>query len=193
MYRCSALPSLLPFSCAGSFLLRDYYPVSDGFSVWVKRGLCSADSLINILLFVLGYIPGLIHAWYIIARYPEEYEPIDPSADDYENGRVTYYYVSRDPLPPQQPGPAASGAPDGGRAHRQLQRGPSYGAIRSQAQGDAHGQGPAQPAEPPTQEQQQKNQGEAEGSGRPPPSYAEAVKGDNKIQTGPPPPPPQGS
>lgn len=49
--------------------------------VWIKVGLCSADSLINILLCCLGYLPGLIHAWYIIARYPEhnhdQYAPVD--------------------------------------------------------------------------------------------------------------------
>lgn len=38
--------------------------------VWIRRGICSADSLINILLCVLGYFPGLIHSWYIIAKYP---------------------------------------------------------------------------------------------------------------------------
>jgi uncharacterized membrane protein YqaE (UPF0057 family) len=31
--------------------------------VWVKSGICSADSLINICLCVLGFIPGLLHAW----------------------------------------------------------------------------------------------------------------------------------
>lgn len=38
--------------------------------VWIRRGICSADSLINILLCILGYFPGLIHSWYIIAKYP---------------------------------------------------------------------------------------------------------------------------
>lgn len=38
--------------------------------VWIRRGLCSADSFINILLCILGYFPGLIHSWYIIAKYP---------------------------------------------------------------------------------------------------------------------------
>jgi hypothetical protein len=33
------------------------------FIVWVKRGICSADSFINIALCCLGYLPGLIHAW----------------------------------------------------------------------------------------------------------------------------------
>lgn len=38
--------------------------------VWIRRGLCTCDSLINILLCMLGYFPGLIHSWYIIAKYP---------------------------------------------------------------------------------------------------------------------------
>lgn len=38
--------------------------------VWIRRGICSSDSLINILLCILGYFPGLIHSWYIIAKYP---------------------------------------------------------------------------------------------------------------------------
>lgn len=38
--------------------------------VWIRRGICSCDSLINILLCFLGYFPGLIHSWYIIAKYP---------------------------------------------------------------------------------------------------------------------------
>ncbi|KAI1002616.1 hypothetical protein K3495_g5580 [Podosphaera aphanis] len=49
-------------------------------AVWVKRGVCSADSLINLLLCALGGIPGLLHAWYIITKYPEDEErsPNDP-------------------------------------------------------------------------------------------------------------------
>jgi uncharacterized membrane protein YqaE (UPF0057 family) len=37
-------------------------------AVWVKRGICSADSFINIALCCLGYLPGLIHAWVSPAR-----------------------------------------------------------------------------------------------------------------------------
>lgn len=40
--------------------------------VWIRRGLCSIDGFINIALCCLGYIPGLIHSWYIIAHYPED-------------------------------------------------------------------------------------------------------------------------
>jgi len=36
--------------------------------VFLERG-CGADFLINILLTCLGYIPGIIHALYIILKY----------------------------------------------------------------------------------------------------------------------------
>ncbi|PRT56914.1 Plasma membrane proteolipid 31 [Wickerhamiella sorbophila] len=47
-----------------------------------KRGFCSADFLINIALCILGFLPGLIHAWYIIAKYPQ-----DADIDDIEAHR----------------------------------------------------------------------------------------------------------
>ncbi|KAJ6571635.1 hypothetical protein B0H19DRAFT_1255593 [Mycena capillaripes] len=37
-------------------------------SVFMKRGLL-ADFWINICLTILGWIPGVIHAWYIISRH----------------------------------------------------------------------------------------------------------------------------
>ncbi|CAD0023107.1 unnamed protein product, partial [Aureobasidium pullulans] len=36
--------------------------------VFLERG-CGADLLINLLLTILGYIPGIIHALYIILKY----------------------------------------------------------------------------------------------------------------------------
>ncbi|KAL1944566.1 hypothetical protein VTO73DRAFT_2996 [Trametes versicolor] len=36
--------------------------------VFLERG-CNSDFLINILLTILGYIPGIIHALYIILKY----------------------------------------------------------------------------------------------------------------------------
>jgi uncharacterized membrane protein YqaE (UPF0057 family) len=35
--------------------------------VFIRRG-CSADLLINIMLDILGWIPGVIHSWYIISK-----------------------------------------------------------------------------------------------------------------------------
>ncbi|KAF7338372.1 Plasma membrane proteolipid Pmp3 [Mycena venus] len=36
--------------------------------VFLERG-CGSDLLINILLTILGFIPGIIHALYIILKY----------------------------------------------------------------------------------------------------------------------------
>ncbi|KAF7952982.1 hypothetical protein EAE96_006204 [Botrytis aclada] len=36
--------------------------------VFLERG-CGADLLINLILTILGYIPGIIHALYIILKY----------------------------------------------------------------------------------------------------------------------------
>ncbi|KAB8235790.1 hypothetical protein ETB97_012631 [Aspergillus alliaceus] len=140
-------------------------------AVWIKVGICTADSIINLALCCLGYVPGLLHAWYIILKYPEldfddpYYQPIPGEAHrrDVENGHVTYYYVS----------------------HQQIENPSqrSYGTVA-----------PAQAAQNPSQQQRQptpKPQGEpAAGSSsdqtqsdsRPPPTYAEAVKGDHKVQ-----------
>lgn len=56
-------------------------------AVWLKRGLCSKDFLINLLLFLLGFIPGLIHALYIISRHPYEENRIRISDNDNDDGQ----------------------------------------------------------------------------------------------------------
>ncbi|KAK5625017.1 hypothetical protein RRF57_000733 [Xylaria bambusicola] len=138
------------------------------YPVWVKCGLCSADSIINILLCFLGYIPGLFHAWYIIAKFPDtaEYERV--TQQDYEHGhhneRVTYVIV---PAPHTQ---AQQQSHQQQAKHSQQQV--SYGTTSSNTAGPASS-----------------NQNEASGSSgsnnneRAPPTYAEAVKGDHKIQS----------
>lgn len=134
---------------------------TDSFTVWIKSGICTADSLINILLCTLGYVPGVIHAWYIISLYPEpsnyEYETI-PN-DQGENGRVAYYHVSH------QPSIEASrqqALPQGQHPPQQSQR--DYGTT----------QGAAVPEE---------QRGESSAEGGVPPSYEQAIKGDHKVQT----------
>ncbi|KAJ5607060.1 hypothetical protein N7537_003679 [Penicillium hordei] len=134
-------------------------------AVWVKTGFCTADSIINITLTLLCFFPGLIHAWYIILKYPEPndddvaYEPIPGGGSrrrDLENGNVTYYYVSHQPI--QHPS----------------QRG--YGTV------NPHGQpAPAPANKPHNQTEDSGNAGSS--SAPPPPTYAEAVKGDNKVQS----------
>ena len=129
---------------------------------------------------MLGYIPGLLHSWYIIAKFPEgtcEHDEIyyhTVPADGGEGGhaggarveRVTYYYVR------------SNGGRNNMRGGQQQQRGPerqagmSYGTV---------GTGQQQPAQGPTQMPPQQ-QGESSQEGVPP-SYQEAVQGDHKVQT----------
>ncbi|CAG8429379.1 unnamed protein product [Penicillium salamii] len=132
-------------------------------AVWVKVGLCTADSVINLALCCLGFLPGLIHAWYIIFKNPEPdydaiaYEPIPGGGSqrrDLENGNVTYYYVSRQ---------SAQDQPQPQRA---------YGTVQGQ-------QAPAKNSN--TQGNQDSGNGSS--SANPPPTYAEAVRGDNKVQS----------
>lgn len=51
--------------------------------VWIKCGICSAESVINICLCLLGYIPGVLHSLYIIAKYPIRYVVLDEEAQVY--------------------------------------------------------------------------------------------------------------
>ena len=140
--------------------------------VWIKAGICTADSLINLALCLLGYIPGLIHAWYIILKYPEPdydevgYEPIPGGSSqrrDLENGRVTYYYVSHQP--PQHPSQRSYGSTDQQPKQQSTQQSPQPKPSHQPQLGVAGSS----------------NEGQTEA--RPPPTYAEAVRGDHKIQT----------
>ncbi|SLM36346.1 Proteolipid membrane potential modulator [Lasallia pustulata] len=132
-------------------------------AVWIKRGLCSADSLINLALCCLGFIPGLLHAWYIIARYPEApdsaYERAPP--DGGENGHVTYYYVAQRGGEEHRGGQGQRGGD--GRAHG------GYGTVGESMRVGGRGEG-AQP-------------GGSAYAGAVPPSYEQAVGADNKVQT----------
>lgn len=137
-------------------------------AVWVKSGLCSADSLINILLCCLGYIPGLLHAWYIIAKNPDPCSDYAELPQDAENGRVTYVYV--------QGGPGPAG---------RQQRGP----VKHSAGTPLAGYGAIAPMAPPVHQEQDGTwaggPGEGSSSGPAPPPYEQAVAqpGDHKIQT----------
>ena len=120
--------------------------------VWVKRGLCSADSFINLALCLLGFLPGLLHAWYIISTTPDNYDyDYTTVSGDAERGqaRVDYIVVQDNtsaPLPQQQ-------------QQQQL----SYGTT-AKAQKLVKGSGGGS-------------------SGEVPPPYAEAVRGDHKVQS----------
>ncbi|RKF81570.1 hypothetical protein GcM1_05775 [Golovinomyces cichoracearum] len=54
------------------------------FIVWYKCGIISADFIINICLCLLGGIPGIAHAWYIIYILSRDYN--DPSMRNTEHG-----------------------------------------------------------------------------------------------------------
>ncbi|EGE02259.1 stress response RCI peptide [Trichophyton equinum CBS 127.97] len=153
-------------------------------AVWIKVGVCSADSLINIALCCLGYVPGLLHAWYIILKYPEAddeypdgYRPIvgHGQRGDAEAGRVTYYYIAHEQAHPNQHHHQ--------QQQQQQQQQRSYGT-------NVNPESRAAPPPPVPQKPHQNggvpDQGSSsrpEGEHRAPPTYAEAVKGDNKIQS----------
>ncbi|KAE8449532.1 plasma membrane proteolipid Pmp3 [Mollisiaceae sp. DMI_Dod_QoI] len=43
-------------------------------AVFLKRG-CAVDFLINVCLTILGWIPGVIHAWWVISKHdPAKYQ-----------------------------------------------------------------------------------------------------------------------
>jgi hypothetical protein len=106
---------------------------------------------------MLGYIPGLLHAWYIIAKFPEnDYDALQ----DAETGRVTYVIVQN---------------PNG------TQRRVPQNAVRP-----AQGYGTTAPMAPPVHQNENgawSNAAEGSSAGAVPPSYDEVVKGDNKVQT----------
>ncbi|KAF3061476.1 Plasma membrane proteolipid 3 [Daldinia childiae] len=130
--------------------------------VWVKTGLCSADSIINILLCLLGYLPGTIHAWYIISKFPESYE-YEAVPQDSESARVTYIFV-QEPQPqarPQaHPKSASNSQPNYGATDNSSNHHNNNASSSSAGPSDVH-----------------------DDEGHAPPTYAEAVKGDHKIQT----------
>ncbi len=135
--------------------------------VWIKVGVCTADSVINIGLCCLGYVPGLLHAWYIIARHPEhdyDYEPIDNERDA---ERVTYYYVS-------QRGAGQAGEMNYGGTGRPQPKGQQQTGIVSNAPANSNNS----PAGASSGREQHVPGGE-----NAPPTYDDAVKGDHKVQT----------
>ncbi|MCJ1275695.1 hypothetical protein MMC21_003498 [Puttea exsequens] len=135
-------------------------------AVWIKSGICSADSVINILLCCLGYVPGLIHAWYIIALYPESSDEYESIPQDYgESGRVTYYYISHRP------------------SEQSLRQ---QGLVQGQQQQPPRGYGTTDSMRVPQQQQPPRHEDAAvDGDGQDgiPPSYEQAIQGDHKVQT----------
>lgn len=69
--------------CCCDFILVLLALVFPPLPVWIKCGICSAESVINICLCLLGYLPGVVHAIYIIAKYPIQYVVLDEESQLY--------------------------------------------------------------------------------------------------------------
>ena len=158
---------MIPFGTKplGSSVLLTFFPV------WVKCGICSADSFINILLCILGYIPGLFHAWYIIAKFPEPPYEYETLARDREDGRVTYVYVQP---PHNQHQPNNN---NNNNNNNRMNYGTSTGGNAPPAATRNNQSGPAQAP----QQQGVSAAGQGGSDGQVPPSYADVV-GDHKVQ-----------
>lgn len=129
-------------------------------AVWVKCGICSADSLINLCLCMLGFLPGLLHAWYIIAKFPET--DYDSVPQDAERGNVRYIRVQ-----------------NGGRSHRVV-------AGNQVPKTSNQGYGATAPLAAPVHQEASgswSNGQEGSSGGAVPPSYEQATTGDHKIQS----------
>ncbi|TGZ83299.1 hypothetical protein EX30DRAFT_394521 [Ascodesmis nigricans] len=154
--------------------------------VWVKRGICSADSFINIALCCLGFLPGLIHAVWIISRYPDPYDhEYEPIAD--ESGGRRY----QDHRPPLAACHQSQNHGGGYRAQSRYMvytipapQEEGYGSFANQRQGAERTQDRYvrhQQQTPPEGHIAGPSVGAGQGQGAPP-SYASVVAGDHKIQ-----------
>ncbi|KAH6630898.1 hypothetical protein B0J18DRAFT_463727 [Chaetomium sp. MPI-SDFR-AT-0129] len=57
----------MPFTCSDICKLI-FAVILPPLGVFLERG-CNMDLLINIILTCLGYLPGIVHACFIICRY----------------------------------------------------------------------------------------------------------------------------
>lgn len=114
---------------------------------------------------VLGFIPGLLHAWYIISITPEPtYDEL--AQRDPERGQVTYYYVSHQQGPQYQP----------------QQQQPDYGTLNNNSAPAPARSHPAPKPAASTAAAPPPQRAEAGSSTDGPPSYQQAVEGDHKVQ-----------
>jgi len=152
--------------------------------VWVKRGICSADSLINIALCCLGWLPGLLHAWYIINKYPDPYEVVyerlSPNSGRLPPGAaggVVYYTSAHAPQAHHSVAPVPQpGMPHPANVTVPQHHAPQYNTFRDGERSPKRYQEFRQQVDVEAGEGSHQQQGG-------PPSYAEVVKGDNKVQS----------
>lgn len=146
---------------------------------------------------MLGYVPGLLHAWYIIAKFPEPTEYHGATYDS-ERGRVAYVIVDQQgddvgddvdvegggrSQRPQRPGRHQQGvrAPKPkSQPGRQANMSYGTGSNDSGAAGSSSAAPAAAAQPPPPHDYYNGGEGSSEDL-PPPPSYAQ-VMGDNKIQ-----------
>lgn len=126
--------------------------------VAIKRGACSGALWLNLLLFILAYIPGVIHAWYIILKHPEVVQ-CNHQAD-----------LERNPITGTFPGQVYQPVPDSDAAaivaHRHITSGNMGGVYGHVQSGDSKGQ--------------TASYGTVEGSSSRPPAYS--ITPDNAPQ-----------
>lgn len=149
--------------------------------MWVKRGVCSADSLINIALCCLGFLPGLLHAWYTILQNPDPYDGYGQVADGEGGRQGTTYYVVSHTGPARQQGGMNYGTvpqqqPSGGQFPGQQSGVTNQNAPKKSGK---NGKSAAGPGNAPQQEGGEGSSSQPEG---PPPTYADVIKGDHKVQ-----------
>ncbi|KAI5813313.1 hypothetical protein BZA77DRAFT_321768 [Pyronema omphalodes] len=161
--------------CSPDLLLVFIAIIFPPVAVWVKSGICSADSIINIALCMLGFLPGLLHAWYIISIHPFD-EPERPH--DAESGRDPRVRYSRT----QSQQPQRQGIHYG---QHHPPPADNYGSFGVTPRDQPYGHPQQQHYGPPQGQNGGSSRAPQQGGPGEPPSYADVLKDqlkDHKIQ-----------
>jgi hypothetical protein len=117
---------------------------------------------------MVAFIPGIVHAWYVIAKYPDtdgyERVPVDVEAGR-GSSTVTYVIVP---------------APHGHHQQHLQQQQPKSGQAMNYGTTSNHA-GSSSSAPPHRDNEDSGNSDN--NNAHAPPTYAEAVKGDHKVQS----------
>lgn len=152
------------------------------FSVFVKRGF-NLDLLINIILTMLGAFPGILHAWYLILKYPDDGIPYLTQWVDQQNiitpvtGASGYQPLSEDSV-----GALETGVIPGSYVTPQQQQQPQYQPPASSAPNRA-----SSPYVVVSSSSSKNSAGPSQEDSNPPPYQGAPsgfTPGDNKIQYG---------
>lgn len=127
---------------------------------------------------MLGFVPGLLHSWYLIFTTPDPvYESIAPDAESGsqqpqrrlgpgQGDNVRYVYVYQE---------------GGQQQHQHQQQQQGYGSMNMPSNGTFGTAGP-QPALAPQQTYQGGGEGQRPSGEAPPPAYEQVIQGDHKVQ-----------